>query len=149
MMVKEMGCLSDEILDELAERRDKEVEKTFVDYTTCFSNVKFLPKGVVAISISPDTPVDWKGRVYKKLMPVDWHPGKWRTSADEEREIARFEEEVLKELDPHKVWNELKEIAFDGSFALVCNATPGEFCHRHLVADWLNSHGYKVEEFIP
>lgn len=29
----------------------------------------------------------------------------------------------------------------------MCYEAPGKFCHRHLVADWLNSAGYDVSEF--
>ena len=31
--------------------------------------------------------------------------------------------------------------------ALVCYEKPGDFCHRHLVADWLNEAGYQCEEY--
>ena len=35
---------------------------------------------------------------------------------------------------------------FDIDFALVCYEKPSDFCHRHLVADWLNKNGYDCEE---
>ena len=30
--------------------------------------------------------------------------------------------------------------------ALICYEKPSEFCHRHLVADWLKEYGIEVEE---
>ena len=30
---------------------------------------------------------------------------------------------------------------------LVCYEGPSKFCHRHLVAEWLNKYGYDVEEW--
>jgi uncharacterized protein (DUF488 family) len=33
------------------------------------------------------------------------------------------------------------------NIALVCYEKPTDFCHRHLVADWLKEHGYECEEF--
>jgi hypothetical protein len=31
--------------------------------------------------------------------------------------------------------------------ALVCYEKPEDFCHRHLVAEWLKKFGYCCEEF--
>lgn len=30
---------------------------------------------------------------------------------------------------------------------LVCYEKPGDFCHRHLVASWMNQMGIKVKEW--
>lgn len=29
---------------------------------------------------------------------------------------------------------------------LVCYEKQGDFCHRHILAEWFNSHGYECEE---
>lgn len=34
----------------------------------------------------------------------------------------------------------------DCHIALVCYEKSGDFCHRHIVADWLNQAGYDVKE---
>ena len=31
--------------------------------------------------------------------------------------------------------------------ALICYEKPTDFCHRHLVADWLNKNGIECEEW--
>ena len=36
----------------------------------------------------------------------------------------------------------------DIDIALLCYEKPDDFCHRHLVADWLNKNGYKCEEYV-
>lgn len=35
----------------------------------------------------------------------------------------------------------------DAAIALICYEKPSDFCHRHLVAEWLNQNGYKCEEW--
>lgn len=34
----------------------------------------------------------------------------------------------------------------DYHIALLCYEKPDDFCHRHLVADWLRKNGYECEE---
>ena len=31
--------------------------------------------------------------------------------------------------------------------AIICYEKPFDFCHRHLVADWLQNRGFDVEEY--
>ena len=31
---------------------------------------------------------------------------------------------------------------------LLCFEKPGDFCHRHILAEWLRSHGYECEELF-
>lgn len=31
---------------------------------------------------------------------------------------------------------------------LVCYEKPADFCHRHLVADWMKQHGIQMEEWL-
>lgn len=57
-----------------------------------------------------------------------------------ERYIREFNQQLSK-LDVHQVARELGEDAI-----LVCYEGEGKFCHRHLVADWLRSGGYEVQE---
>ncbi len=53
-----------------------------------------------------------------------------------------YYEHVLSKLDPHIVVEELGPDPI-----LICYEKVGEFCHRHIVADWLRAAGYKVEEY--
>ena len=54
---------------------------------------------------------------------------------------------VLDCLMPISVVSDLKTLAGDKDIALVCYEKPGDFCHRHLVAQWLRDAGYSVEEW--
>ena len=35
----------------------------------------------------------------------------------------------------------------ENDIALICYEKPSDFCHRHLVAEWLNQNGFKCEEW--
>lgn len=48
------------------------------------------------------------------------------------------------EVVPIAIFSEISE---GKDCALVCYEAPDKFCHRHLVAEWLNSAGYNVNEF--
>ena len=52
-----------------------------------------------------------------------------------EAEYRAAYQEILDRLDPRKVYQELGEDA-----VLLCWEKPGEFCHRRLVAEWLEEH---------
>ena len=62
------------------------------------------------------------------------------------REI--FYKEILSKLNPTEVVNRLLEIGRGRDIAILCYEKPPDFCHRHLVAEWLNVNtGQVIEEF--
>jgi len=123
-------------------------EKTFVDYTTYYANVRHLPKDVMPISIAGKAPDGWKGLEYKKLAPKKWFFDEWKKTGDNDFYVKNFKKEVLDKLNPKEVWEELRKLSGGAPFALVCYEKPTDFCHRHLVAEWLDKNGYKIEEFM-
>jgi hypothetical protein len=61
-----------------------------------------------------------------------------------EAEYRAAYQEILDRLDPRKVYQELGEDA-----VLLCWEKPGEFCHRRLVAEWLEKHlGVEIPEYV-
>jgi len=90
-----------------------------------------------AVSISLYPPRGWTGRRYKALAPtrqmLKMTNGEYRAAY----------QEILDRLDPRKVYQELGEDAI-----LLCWEKPGEFCHRRLVAEWLERElGVEVPEY--
>ncbi len=86
-----------------------------------------------AVAISRTQPRGWTGRVYEPLAPS------WRLLAaaksgaiDEDEYIRRYRAEILSKLDPAGVYADLGEDA-----VLLCWERSGAFCHRRLVAEWL------------
>jgi hypothetical protein len=103
--------------------------------TSYFSSKLWYDKNAVAIS--QGVPGWYKGRVYKSLAP-SWELVRIK---DTEEYTRRYREEVLNRLDPKKVYKDL------GDAILLCWEKPGEFCHRRLVAEWLEETlGIKVPE---
>lgn len=87
-----------------------------------------------AVAISAKVPDFYKGRCYKKLAPT-WDIFKeWKETGDEKLYTKRYCEEVLSKLNPIEVYNELGEDSI-----LLCFENSEKFCHRHIVANWLNN----------
>lgn len=53
----------------------------------------------------------------------------------------RYYKDILSKLDPLDVYLELQDKV------LLCYEVPGDFCHRHLVAEWIYDNlGFQVKE---
>jgi len=117
-------------------------------YTTYFDRVGNLSKDIIPISIALKPPKCWRGKEYKKLAPKESFFYEWKKSLDNEYYINHFKKEVLSILNADDVVRELFELIQGEKIALVCYEQPEEFCHRHLVADWLGQHGYEVREYV-
>ena len=117
-------------------------------YTTYFAKLRYLPSDIVPISICGKAPSAFNGLQFKKLAPKYDFFMKWKQDHDSIHYIRCFNEQVLSPLDVNSVVEELKEIAGNAeSIALVCFEKPSDFCHRHLVANWLRANGFACEEF--
>lgn len=106
-------------------------------YTTYFTNLKNLPKDVVPISICGKAPQGYHGLEYKKLAPKWWFFQIWKENHDNAFYVKHFTEETLNPLNAFDVVTELFRMAESEKIALVCYEIPGAFCHRHLVAEWI------------
>ena len=109
-------------------------------YTTYFANLKNLYSDIVPISICGRAPDGWTGLQYKKLAPHWSFFKEWKENHDNDFYIMHFNDEVLSTLNASAVINELFELAHSDKIALVCYEKPDDFCHRHLVADWITNY---------
>lgn len=117
--------------------------------TSRFANVSRFGKHETAISISRWSPSWYLGKSYLKLAP----PGELvlATKAGEigrEDYEALFIENVLDQLDPLSVLEELKAIGENP--ILMCYedlSIPGEWCHRRMVAEWFTPVVGEVPEW--
>ena len=95
-----------------------------------------------AVSIAGKSPPWFTGAEYKKLAPKFWFFEKYKRDGDKDFYIEQYYKEVLDKLDPEMVYNDLGQ-----NSVLLCWENPGEFCHRHLVAEWLTKFlGVEVKE---
>jgi len=110
-------------------------------YTSYFANLKKLPDNVCPISICAKAPSWYTGIQYKALAPKYGFFMKYKETHDEAYYIEHFNSEVLDKLRPKDVVATLHSLAGDKIPCMMCFEKPGDFCHRHLVADWLNNSG--------
>ncbi|MBR4315579.1 MAG: DUF488 family protein [Alphaproteobacteria bacterium] len=68
----------------------------------------------------------------------DWKEGKF----DNNEYVRLYYETVLNKLDINEISKRLKE-----NSVLLCYEKPSDFCHRHLIADWLNKNNIDCKEF--
>lgn len=120
-------------------------------YTSYFAKLKSLPENVIPISICGKAPDWYKGLQYKKLAPKYDLFMEWKKNHDNDYYIKCFNEQVLNTLNVDNVVYELNEMCNgrfrDNDICLICYEKPSDFCHRHLVADWLNKNGYDCTEW--
>jgi hypothetical protein len=92
--------------------------------------------GARTVSIALWQPKGYTGEAYPALAPTR----KMLKMGEDEYRAAY--QAILNRLDPRKVYADLGENA-----VLLCWEPPGEFCHRRLVAEWLEVQlGIKVPE---
>jgi len=127
-------------------------------YTGYFAKVKeYEQAGLIPISIAGKAPDWYDGLEYKKLAPKwsffkEWKDGSHK--GDNNYYTRQFYLQVLKETTVEYVKADLFGLS-DGyldKVVLVCYEKPGDFCHRHLVADWINKYegdNYVVEYSVP
>ena len=93
-------------------------------------------KGINGVSIALFAPRGYKGREYKLLAPskelLDWWRFTGKTGEEKETEYKKEYWGLIKHLDPKAVFEFLGDDA-----VLLCYEKPGDFCHRRLVAKWL------------
>ena len=133
-------------------------------YTTYFANIKNLPPNTIPVSICGKAPQGWNGLEYRKLAPKWSFFSVWKETKDNDYYIEHFNKEVLEPLNiirvttelqvllPYEIREQIQNAVWnDDKFhlALVCYEKPDDFCHRHLVAEWLSQHGFPCTEWKP
>lgn len=122
-------------------------------YTSYFAKLKELENhNIIPISICGKAPDWYKGLQYKKLAPKYGFFMEWKKNHNNDYYIEHFQKEVLDGLDATEVVLDFSRMAYgfnagENDIALICYEKPSDFCHRHLVAEWLNKNGFKCEEW--
>lgn len=107
--------------------------------TSCFRKYK----GDKGVSIALYAPDFYKGPEYMLLAPPRDLLFKIKQGKIDNYDYEEiYRKDVLSKLDPLQVFNDLK------GKVLLCWENPGEFCHRRLVAEWLQDNlGIDVPEW--
>ena len=136
-------------------------------YTSYFDKLKSgeLPDNITPISICGRAPEWYTGLQYKKLAPKLKFFNEWLENKDNEFYTREYNKQVLKHLVSGEVVYELFNLLSEKdriliemvncppwsnphvNIALICYEKPDEFCHRHLVREWLNSDNITCTEW--
>lgn len=101
-------------------------------YTGNFANIKKYT-GLFPVSIAL-TAKGYEGACYRKLNPD------WSYMEDPQDLYTRKFNLHLSALNPQQVYNELAALSNGQDVVLLCHEKEGDFCHRHLVARWLETN---------
>lgn len=113
-------------------------------YTSYFANSRaFSKEGVMPISIARYSPRWYQGPQFTAVAPTSY----MLSGACSHEEYLRRYDEILGKLNPQQVVSAIENISRGRDVALCCYEKPGDFCHRHLLAEWLNKNGYDVKEW--
>lgn len=115
-------------------------------YTSYFGNSKQLQAAnVEMIGIAR-----YKPRYFTGFNVVAVAPKPFMLSDDMtvEEYVAHYEKLILEPLDIPNLVQTLEKMGGGKDVALCCYEKPGQFCHRHLLSDWLNKKAnLGVKEF--
>lgn len=114
-------------------------------YTSYFSSKKYNKENGISIARYNKF---WDGDSYYLLFPsvclLTWWkhmPANFQQSKEYQDQYKKaFYEETLSKLDPHKVAKDLE------GKVLLCYEKSEDFCHRHIIRDWLKSNNIECEE---
>ena len=136
-------------------------------YTSYFAKLKQIEElNIIPVSICGRCPNWYKGNQYKKLAPNYKFFMEWKQNQDNDFYVEHFQKEILDNRNINIVLQDLfdffsidqqefiknSHIPYwmnnDFNIALICYEKPSDFCHRHLVADWMIKNGIPVKELI-
>ena len=130
-------------------------------WTSYFANIKKLENdGIYCVAICNKVPTFFKGPNIESVAPnnsILWEYKKSaETDTDKERYRQRYIDEVLCAYRFHpEYFTDLLQSFSDSEnskdIALLCYERPDDFCHRHILAEWLNERlserGIIIEEY--
>lgn len=114
--------------------------------TGCFSDLrKYSIKGVISIAIGDSksfvVPCKMEALAPSWKLLNDYRYGR----INENQYIEQFVQKLAL-IDPYKTVQTLGRLVKGSEPILMCHCNKSEFCHRHLVAEWLEQTGIVIEE---
>lgn len=115
-------------------------------YTSYFGNIrKLYVNNITPICIARGIPKFYRGEAIQTVAPYSWMLS-GKVSRDEY--IEAYFNQVLRNVDIDQFINQLEKVSKWNDVALCCYEKPEDFCHRHLLAKWLEEKlGIEVKEF--
>lgn len=122
-------------------------------YTSYFANAKKIKDAAVLVGICAKPPQGFKDVNIHELAPTLSMMRQYKESYDENLFISLYKNNILKPLEQERknivaFLERLAAAANKQYVVLLCYEKPEDFCHRHLVAEWLSEElGYTIEEW--
>lgn len=108
-------------------------------YTSYFGNLpKLKKKGIKPINIALFPPKWYDGDELQNLTPDSTIFNGYKENIITEERFKKFYEYKIKQLGKEKILKMIEDIADGQDVALICFEAPGCFCHRHILADYLD-----------
>lgn len=122
-------------------------------YTSYFANIRNIPSDFSLFSIAGKTPDGFPGKKLQQLAPKYQWWKEWKNRfldrLDSKESIEFYSkmyfDTVLSNIDVDKLRSVFSESG--KTPCLFCYERPEKFCHRHLLADYLNKNGFTVKEY--
>lgn len=116
-------------------------------YTSYFSNSKKLQQaGIKVIGIALYPPRWFYGISLKQVSPTK--SILFAKDQTQEEYIRRYKTEVLASQDMGQFLKAVEAASGGQDVALCCYEKPGDFCHRHILADWIKEKtGVEIKEY--
>ena len=108
-------------------------------YTSYFGNHKHFPKSAIVLGITRFPPAWWTGINIDKLAPSEQLLRQYRNKEIDEYIFTMEYQQELRDrgLTQEKVKDFFETLGGDKDIILCCYEKTGEFCHRHVFADWM------------
>lgn len=121
--------------------------KSMKVYTSYFANSKKLASaGIKVIGIALYPPKWFYGMSLKSVAPTA--SILYAKNQTQEQYTERYKREVLSRVDAQKFMADLRSMGQGQDIALCCFEKPGDFCHRHILAEWLSEKtGETIKEY--
>ncbi len=121
-------------------RISKKTSKSMKIYTSYFANVKNVPEHISPVSIARFPPRWFKGLCFMDIAPPKellWKSKQGKITEDEY--TAQYISCLERKFTPESLIRKLKTLFGGKDIILLCFERRGEFCHRRLLAEWLQS----------
>lgn len=116
-------------------------------YTSYFGNSKKLQQaGIKVIGIALYPPRWFNGISLKQVSPTK--SILFAKDQTQSEYIRRYKSEVLAQQDMRQFLRTVEHASGGQDVALCCYEKPGDFCHRHILAEWIKEKtGVEIEEY--
>lgn len=115
-------------------------------FTSYFAMTRYFSDDLIPVSISRFAPPGYKGLAMPELAPSRELLAKYKQDKDESAYTKEYNEQLAR-LDATGILHKLEFMTKGKDCVLLCYEKTSNFCHRHLVADWLNQNGCDVQEW--